>query len=88
MSSRRLGLAAASLLGAATLLTAVPVTADELVCPDCVVDRPGAKPVGGIENAFGKVETVLGKWDPESAPFIKIGNALGKIEDVMQKYGG
>lgn len=93
MNSRRLGLAAASLLGAATFFGAAPAGAGELVCPerDCVPGQPGPGPERGLGNAMGKLDIVLHKWQPESTPFIKIDYAMGKIngvfEDLMHKGG-
>ena len=83
MDKRKLGLAAASLLGAATMMTASPAHADELITCPCTVE-PGADPFVKIEASFLKI---MSKFDDGSIQVARLGDAFSKIQTAFFKIG-
>ena len=85
MDSKKLGIAAASLLGAATMLAASPAHADEVAIDGPIIcDCGSSGPFLKIEANFSKL---LIKWDEGSTQFHKIEGAFLKIQDAFFKIG-
>ena len=79
MKAKKLGLAAASLLGAATMLgAAAPAHADVACLPGVCDGHPGGDPMFKVPAAL---TSVLGKWSPEDTQFVKIDAVLQKITE-------
>jgi hypothetical protein len=79
---KKMGLAAASLLGAATLMTASPASADEIIiCPCEVPGKPGSSdPFVKLETNFNKILIGLTpRVGQDSTAFNKVNDAFYKI---------
>jgi hypothetical protein len=83
MDKKTLGLAATSLLGAATLLTASPAHADELICECPIVIGPGpvtADPFLKISESFDNLTLkIIERHGAESTPLLSISDAFNKL---------
>jgi hypothetical protein len=78
MKSRKLGVAAASLLGAATILASAPSAYADEVCVACPT-KPGANPLVKISDQLGK----YGPGTPQADALTKI---TGKFAEVQDKW--
>ena len=78
MDKKKLGFAAASLLGAATMFTASPAHADIVIicdttCPEPI--KPGADPFIKLTDAYSKIQVRLADsdaWSKIDAAFSKL----------------
>lgn len=78
----KLGVAAGSLLAAATLMGATAAEADE-ACITCVSPDPGGGPFHKVDDPFWKVRQLLPAvqetFGEETAPFLKIGDVIDRL---------